>query len=252
MPLCIETGFYPSQPQCGNMIRTALQLGFVVFGYDTIKGLDGKTREIMQAMNIKNIFNTDPHAKILIHCGYDHINESEHASSGKKMAGFLKEFTGIDPFTIDQVELTERSSQIYEPPIYQTLKLNTYSIFTDSLGNLYSNSTNSTRYDCCVYHPRTIWIDGRPNWVFENGRIPVFVNDKITIGFPCLVFAYNLNDNDFKRSVPIDLIELKSFSDTVALSLKRENYLIYIRDITGKTQSFYMFRMLWFNRFFRL
>jgi hypothetical protein len=63
------------EPQMGNLIRTALEIGFVVFSYEKSGVGSGNPRERGQAMNIANILKTDPNAKILIHCGYSHAYE---------------------------------------------------------------------------------------------------------------------------------------------------------------------------------
>ncbi len=251
-PQLFTTGLYVDQPQCGNLVRTALQIGYYVFGYDTMsKNMQGKEREIFEAKNIKTILDKDPKAKMIIHCGYGHLVETEMPRIEKAMAGRLKEYTGIDPFTIDQVELTEKSKPEFENTFYKAYNLDYYAVFVDSSGNLFNGINNNNSFDCCVYHPRTIWKDGRPKWVFENGRNAVYVNDEIRLNFPCLVFAYYMNKVNYEFSIPTDIIELKNKTDKIALSLTKGNFLIVVKDSLGNKQKFWLFRTIILDRIMR-
>ena len=243
-PLILTSGWYINQSQGGNLVRKALQLGYYVFGYDTMHGLQPKDREIFEAKNIKAVLDKDPNAKMIIHCGYGHLIESDYPELGKVMAGRLIEYTGINPFTIDQVSLTEHSSPEFENAFYKAFDLNYYAVFTDSSGNLYNGSGQVNSHDCNVYHPRTKWVDGRPNWVFENNRSAVYITDRIHLKFPCLVYAFYINE-DFKYiPVPTDIIELKNKTDKIALSLDRSSFFIMAQDVEGNKQEFNLFRTI--------
>lgn len=89
------------------MIRAALEIDFYVFLCETQINVNDKEREIQQAKNIQRMISSHPEGKFLIHCGFDHINEAHVPGWEKAMAGRIKEYTGIDPFTINQEILTE-------------------------------------------------------------------------------------------------------------------------------------------------
>lgn len=225
------SGFYIKQPQFGNLVRTALEDGFSIFGYES-KSYIPKEREIEQAKNIKAFLDKNPNAKIIIYCGFAHIVENEFPEWGKAMAGWVKEYTGIDPFTIDQITLTETNSKEYDNPYYQAINLNYYALFSDSLGKLFNGPEGSNQYDVMVYHPRTQWLYGRPHWLFENNRIPYFIDSIGNVNFPCLVSAY-CQGEDIVSAIPFDVIELKNKNDNKALSLKSGKYILKIRDVNG-------------------
>ncbi|HYD90103.1 MAG TPA: hypothetical protein VEA37_01280, partial [Flavobacterium sp.] len=87
------TGYYSFEPQFGNMIREALQLGFVLFPYETeVAGHNGKEREIDQANNIVRFMKQHTDGKYLIYCGYAHVIEGPVRGWEKAMAGRLKEY----------------------------------------------------------------------------------------------------------------------------------------------------------------
>lgn len=242
------SGTYSKEPCYGNMLRSALQNGYYVFAYEAdFSGESNITptkREIEEAKNIKAILDTNPKARIIIHCGYDHLVETELPGWEKAMAGRLKEYTGIDPFTIDQTRLTEKGSPEYDNPFYKIANLDYDAVFLDSSGNPFNGSQDTTvynkkylnQYDIRVYHPRTKWIDGRPDWILKNNRLPYFVNDKITVDFPCIVVAF-CDGEDENKAVPTDAIELKNKSDKTALSLRKGKYKIIIRRNTLNDQE---------------
>jgi len=242
-----NSGLLTEEPFYGNLIRTALEIGFYVFPYETTIFVNDSTaekqREIEQAKNIKKILGQDPKAKILIHCGYDHIVESELPVWEKAMAGRLTEFTGINPFTINQERLTEHSSFKFDNPYFKMVDLKYPAIFIDSGGNLFKGPENLKQYDVRVYLPRTVWVKGRPNWVFEGNRKACCIDKEIKIEYPCLVFAYLSNESILEREnyeilIPYDIIELRNSQDKKALSLKQGKYDILVKDIKGNKQLF--------------
>lgn len=96
-----NSGAYINEPVYGDIVRTALKLGYKVAPYEAaFSGPDARERG--QAENLKNrIFQKDPQAKVLVHVGYGHNSEIVRKNGTKLMAGYLKEYTGIDPLTID-------------------------------------------------------------------------------------------------------------------------------------------------------
>lgn len=233
----IETGYYIREPQFGNLLRAALELGFEVFPYEADLKYFGKEREIQQAKNIQRILEQDPKAKIFIYAGYSHIREDSLFNSwGKAMAGRLKEFTGIDPFTINQEEMTEKSLKKLENPFYRLSKSDEAVIYADSEGNAFAGSVGSKKFDVSVFHPSTKYVNGRPDWVFSLDRTPEFIHHKVNISCPCLILAYKAEE-DFHQAVPVDVIELENNDEKKALALKKGNYNIIIKDIGGKQQT---------------
>jgi len=236
------TGYYTTQPQFGNMVRTALQDGYYVFGYeaDFSKGnVTPKEREIQEAQHIKAYLDAKPRAKMVIYCGYGHLLKADLEVWEKSMAQRVKEFTGIEPFCIDQTTFTEKSAPEFENPFYRNLQLNYDAVFIDSAGNLFGSPDEPNEYDACVYHPRTIYKHGRPDWVFENGRQPIFLRGAVTLPFPCMVFVYH-DGEDYSKAVPVDIVELKNEDDAnhKALALGKGDYYILIRDTHNQTQVF--------------
>jgi hypothetical protein len=243
----ISSGYYTREPQYGKLIRDALQLGYQVVAYEARtkdEFASGKSREIAQARHIQAILEKDPKAKILVHCGYDHVVEVPMSNSWQKaMAGRLKEFTDIDPLTIDQQQWTEQSQVAKEHPLYRSMKLSQASVFVDASGQVYPGLSVG-RTDIQVAHPRTQYRYGRPNWLLQGGRCkPYFLKPaQCRLQLPCLVQAYVRDELAAQRepaqqAVPLDVMEVRDWGDKKALILPPGAYRLVLRNEEGQQQE---------------
>lgn len=227
----IESGYYTKETEFGNLIYAALNIGFTLFGYDDFEH-NGKEREIAQARNIANFIEQNPHGKVLIHCGHDHVIEGtpNNPTWEKAMAGRLKEFTQIDPFTINQTQFAERSDKKYNHPFISMANQKLPVVLIDGDGNLFNGKKDNDQFDISVIHPETEYINNRPNWLLslENRKEYQIEKFKIT-QFPLLVFAYR--KNEFENSgVPVDIIEVIDSDNVPSLILDKGTYEIIIKD----------------------
>ncbi|MFD3002610.1 hypothetical protein ACFS7Z_19725 [Pontibacter toksunensis] len=230
-----SSGFYTKEPQYGELVRAALSIGFKVFAYEGESG--GREREIEQAENIARVLQKDPEAKILVHVGYDHIREDSALHVWEKaMAGRLDEITGINPFTVNQEILTEKSRPELENPYLKLASVTEPTIYVNADGDGFAGPPGFGAYDVRVFHPKTSYIHGRPDWMFTLGRKPVFINKRIKVNYPVLVFAYKAGE-DISQAIPVDVIELKSKQDKKALALKKGKYSILVLDKNGGQQT---------------
>ena len=227
----LKTGYYSKEPQFGRLITKALEIGFILFDYEAEAGLNGKDREISQANNIFDFMQSNGGGKYLIHCGFAHAYEGLYSPWGKAMAQRLKDTTGIDPFTINQVKYTEKSRRSFEDPLYQRLDLAFSTIFVDTLGLSYNgNVSQSYGCDAYVFHPRTTWINNRPGWMFTEGSIPLTVNiSDVTKSRPCLVMCYP-STGFIPSAVPFDIIEIGEGEDLGTVILEKGNFQIIIKN----------------------
>ena len=238
-----NSGYYTAEPQYGNLIREALRLGFTVFAYDAVPDVPpadfARQREVQQARNIQKILQADPAAKILIHAGYDHIREDSLGSSwGKAMAGRLQEFTGINPFTINQEKLSEKSAPRFENPYYKLVHAPEASVFQAAAGQVFGGPPGASAVDVRVYHPPTRYQYGRPDWLLLSGRRKPHFISKIdhSLACPCLVFAYR-QEEDSRIAVAADIIELRTPQDRTALLLEPGKYLLRFQASNGTTKQ---------------
>ena len=229
-----SSGTYSLEPQFGNLIRSALKIGYTLFAYESDG--NGKEREIGQARNIENQIKKDPTSKYLIHCGFAHAAEGEYKSWGRAMAGRLREFTNINPLTINQTEFTERSTDSFSNPIFRTLELSESSVFVDDSDKSFKHEENPDWFDIMIFHPKTKMENGRPNWGFRNKKKKFTVDvDQIDIERPFLVMAFK-EDEDYQKSIPFDIIEVDDDTKTITLALEKGEYNIIFQNQMKKAR----------------
>lgn len=227
----IESGYYTKETEFGNLVYTALNIGFTLFGYDDFEH-NGKEREIAQARNIANFIKQNPHGKVLIHCGHDHVIKGtpNNQTWEKAMAGRLKEYTQINPFTIDQTRFAEKSERKYNHPFIAMVNKEFSVVLIDGNGNLFNGKKGNDQVDVRIIHPETHYVNNRPNWLLsvENRKEYRIENSKIT-QYPLLVLAYR--KNEFENSgVPVDIIEVFESENIPSLILDKGNYDIIMKD----------------------
>ncbi len=224
----LKTGHYIKDPQFGDLVRNALEIGYSLFAYENMEKGGGKQREIEQAKNIEKIIHSKPNEKILIHCGFDHALEGTHDSWGKAMAGRLTEYTGINPLTINQVVYSEKSDPKFNHPFLKALDIKEPTILIDKDNNPLKYVRRDAWTDIVIFHPTTEYINDRPNWLFENGiKNTRIILTEIQMEFPVMVLAFKKGE-DINLAVPIDMNEVQIRTKNGYLGLKNGTYDIVV------------------------
>ena len=216
------TGYYVNDTVFAEMIREAVATGYTIVPYE-IEGHQGseggeagsirRNREYWQATNLRErTLKLDANAKVLIHCGYSHLLESEDAGW---MASILKSATGIDPLTVDQTLLSERSASEFEHPWRveadkRALLRDAHVILTDPEGRPLAISSD---VDLRVVSPSSKYREGRPTWMdMGRRRRAVSVDVPECVDQICIV---EVGDGRKPDSVPYDRIEVDRQSTVV-------------------------------------
>lgn len=224
-----KSGYYTKEPLYANLLLEAKKMGFKVVSYDYKKSSSTKEREILAAQIIHDkVFANDDKAKVLIHCGYNHIKESGHW-----LANQLKQVTGFDTLTINQTDLREKSNSELENPVYELVNLKIKDDFPVVLidKNFNAWSPMPKQYDVVVFWPRTQFKFGRPTWSSLN-RSPYEIKENwCKNNYPCMVEVLNLGLDD---EVPLDRIVLHSKSDSKSVFLSKGKNIIMSRSLMGK------------------
>lgn len=232
------SGSYIREPQMSRLIREAHRLGFELFAYESF----GDARDSMQAVYIAQILAEDPEAKILVHCGGDHnieVPDTEvRERYQKRMGYFLKQMTGIDPFTINQYLLSETHEGM-ATNLYRIINLPESSVFIDKAGRLFSGWPGlEDRFDMLVYHPRTQYVMGRPVWLInEPGNCLYFpIKEMIEIDYPIIFKVWP--EGDQRAAVPVDVIEQTGPEDIIPLILPGPGeYRLLMENPAGESQE---------------
>jgi hypothetical protein len=231
-------GFYTNEPVFGELVRTAARLGLRLVPYEAVASSQ-EARETGQARNlVDRILAKDPRARVIVHAGYAHINESGLLAGAKPMAVHFREMTGIDPLTIDQTDMTERGDSLHDDVRYRYIVdhrvLRTAAVLRkgDSLW-----SSRPGVYDVSVIHPRSVYQDGRPAWLWavENRRPYTVPENACAPSADCVVEARLVSESN--DAVPIDRLRIGSGGTSRTLALPPGEYVITVRDGTGSLLS---------------
>ena len=185
-----------------------------------------------QAKNIVDFINEHPKSKILIFCGHDHVIKGTPNISAweKAMAGRLKEYTQIDPFTIDQALISEKNDKINNHPFISMVDRGFPVIMVDDHGNLFNGKKGSDQVDGVIIHPATQYINGRPDWLLNmEDRREVHLDRPAIVQYPLIVLAYRKNEFT-GNGVPSDIIEIIDYKDIPPLILGKGEYEVMMKD----------------------
>ncbi len=239
--LTYKTGLAATEPVAGEMVRIALDIGFKLVAYDDPDAAKhtARERDSIEASGLFQILKEDSTARIFVYAGYGHIAEKSSSEKFVPMAMAFKRISGIDPLTIDQTDMCEKSNFGFGRVFYETY-LQKYSISTPSIALADDepvNVTGSDLYDLTVIQPRTVFRDFRPTWLnLDNRKQPVYIKsaDKNTF----LVQAYYQYESFNSRPgqvVPADQTYLQTAKGNYLLYLRRGKYIVMFRDIQYKT-----------------
>lgn len=211
------SGTYVTEPQMAMLIREAISIGFQLFPYEDTS----QDRDRMQAQHIADFMAEHPNGKVLIHCGWYHLLEAEN--EGRKwMAEYLREMTGINPFTIYQDILIERYCSPESPFFNMVGTYDQPTVFVNAGGDFYNGHAGFNKFDVLVYHPRTRYVFNRPDWLVHYPGNRIYRPERPGIAYPVLVKAFRSTESD--EATPIDIIELEYEADQTVMVLPAGNY----------------------------
>ncbi|WP_224490705.1 hypothetical protein [Robertkochia flava] len=230
-----SSGFYMNEPQFGNLVREAMEIGFHVFPYEQTSGVNNTEREIEQARFIEEFIRSNPDGKFLIHCGYDHAYEGEHGWWGMAMAGRLKEYTGIDPLTINQTLYAEKGDPKFRHPFAKAIGAKKSVVLLDTANQPLQAKSGEAYTDITVFHPNTNYVNERPGWLFNQVNSEQEIDiAPFKLPLPLFVMAFKEGE-DIHQAVPVDITEVSKEGDKAILALESGTYTIIV---TNKERSF--------------
>jgi hypothetical protein len=234
------SGYYSNEPLFGEVMREARRLGYTLVTYEAIGARGQDARETGQATNLRDrIFREHPEARVLVHAGYSHINESGELAGAKPMAVRFRELTGIDPLTVDQTTMLEHSSKAKEHPAYRRVADGASTrdpfVLLEPNGHIWTNKPGT--HDMTVFLPRTQLRDGRPDWFWRAGnRQPYVVRGALCAGHDQCVVAARLT-GESPDAVPRDVLLITPNDVQRTLALPVGSYSITVRNASGATVS---------------
>jgi hypothetical protein len=196
-----KSGFYIDEPLYGEMVRTALRLGFKVIAYDVENAGIGDPRERAGAESLYDqVFKKDPNARLVVNAGFAHVQKSGAYLRGSSMGEFFRKLTGIDPLTIEQTMLIHHARSDQDHPYYlaatQALHPAQPIVFVRGDGRTWTLKPD--KYDMSVLFPQHETVKQRPGWLTLDGlREPYPVGSELCQNqFPCLIEARYASEGD--------------------------------------------------------
>jgi len=215
------SGFYTQEPVYGEMVRTALKLGYKVVAYEAVSDATGDAREKEQARLLyDNTFRRDPKTRLVVNAGYGHIVEDGKYLGGKSMAQHFKDISDLDPITVEQTMLIEHGLSAEDHPYYGKLVEAAHptrpTVFVDDAGKPWSLRPKG--YDVSVlFPPEHLGDEQRPAWLALDGiRQPYPVSgDMCRSDFPCMVEARYIDESE--DAIPADRVVFGILDPTLGL-----------------------------------
>ncbi len=224
-----KSGFYVNEPLYGEMIHTALRLGFKVIPYDVENAGAGDARERAGAERLyQEVFKKDPNAKLVVNAGFAHVQKSGKYLRGSSMGEFFKQISGIDPLTVEQTMMMQHGRPNQDHPYYaaivQQLKFNKPSVFVATDGKVWTLKPD--KYDISVVFPTHAIIRSRPNWLVLDGERTVYAisSDMCRNQYPCMVEAYDASEGE--DAVPADRALLNMFDAQTSENERLQNGMV--------------------------
>lgn len=209
------TGTYLTDPVFADFVRQSLKIGYKPIAYESTVNptspdptVNMEQREANQtAYVLRRALLAHSKSKVLMYVGFDHVAEAPLEAQGvhfRWLANRLKEASGIDPLTIDQVLLnnpsegdsvpnsgtSERSAVFYEHSMPIVIGK-----FRDHV-------------DLQVVHPRTALLHGRPSWLVAMGRHEARIPEELLPSAGRrLVQAFVVGE---EQSVPVDQVVVQA------------------------------------------
>jgi len=239
----VSTGYYLAEPIGGELVRMALKMGYLLIPYEDTAASHhtGTQRDSVQADNIYKVIQKDPSAKILVHAGYGHIAEEPFGINYIPLGLALKKLSGIDPFTIDQTEMSDGSNFEYGRIFYDNYvkKFPVQNVSVAMQKNKPLSPLENTGFDLTIIHPKTIYKNGRATWYSLNG-IRTEIAIKPTERSLFMVQAYyelEYSEKYLGSKIPADQTYVSAENGYYYLYLQKGKYKLVYRDINYQVIS---------------
>ena len=230
------SGVYTREPAMADLIRTASQRGYQIFGFD--KDEMDIERDTQMALNIIEYLDQHPQEKVIIHTGWHHAVESAFPKrkNQKWMAYLIKQLSDYNPVTIYQDVFSEKILR-KELDLYNRLHSEEISVVLDRDGRPFRFPQQADHFDIHICHPRTKYNEGRPEWIFKKDHFKYDVQEQDSdLTYPIICRA--MLANEYPNGVPYDIIEIRHRYINKPLVLSQGNFVLEIIDKNRDKQIF--------------
>lgn len=218
------------EPNYSNLIRVAVHSGYHLLPYDYNSDFDFVKRDSVAALRIVD-FKKNHKGKVLIYCGFEHIDETQ-----KSLAYWVQHFTGEEVLTINQTRYCEEAAPKFESPYFQmatALNAEEKSPYVLKRGKTLFKEFSTS--DLFVFHPRTDYRSGRESWLTDyelaSKRRVVNLPDSIMENISSLSILQVFHKLEYPIGIPIDQILLtKNDHEGKAVVIPEGEFVLTIED----------------------
>lgn len=217
-----KNGFYIKDPYFGHFVREANAMGFNLLGHENQDR--NVPREIGQAKNIMKILEKNPKEKIFIYVGHGHLEEE---GESRVMASYLKEYSNIDPITINQETVISNTKE--------KLVLLPKSIFVND--TLMKSSADYFLINNLEANLKSVY----PNAVFKkvilkDKKLDTFKNEEVLVE-TFLLEEYNKTKNA-DLLIPIESTLIIPNGNKIEINLPTGKYYITVKTVNNDRFEF--------------
>ncbi|MEM6736027.1 MAG: hypothetical protein AAF620_08160 [Bacteroidota bacterium] len=228
-----DSGPYLADSNFGNLVQSAIDIGYILVPYETLDSQSGTLRDFDQAQNILNAtWLRDTVGKVLVHAGYSHINEVGFENY-RPMGSQLKKMSEQDILTIDQVFMTPLNDNDKNHAFYnyvnKDVTIEEPIVCLNPGGVPVIDPVSRESIDIQVYHPKTSFVHGRPDWIKNENNHYISLSKAITAYKGNLLVA--LDASKLMSAVPADKLVIE---DDIKLILPTGSYVIMVINCDNK------------------
>ncbi|MFT4678766.1 MAG: hypothetical protein ACI9RU_001128 [Litorivivens sp.] len=225
------------EPNYANLIRQALALGYKILPYDYNEEFEFTQRDSAAAARLLEHKVNGSKGKTIVHCGSEHVDRTQ-----KSLVYWLEEMSKAKVLSVNQTFFCEEFSKTKESPFYQmavTQFKNKEPFVLKNDKEFYKEDETS---DIFVFHPRTSYVDNRPDWFLRFTspvvRYPVLIPEKILKDISELALVQVYLKGEESDGIPVDQFMIGpdiAFKQTTFVS--KGNYVIQVKNIDRKLIS---------------
>jgi len=243
----VQSGFYIQEPQFAATLRTALELGFTLFPYESTveckPTMDApprycqNQRDRIQGEQIAKYLSAHPGEKVVILCGYQHVEEKS-SRGWIKMAEQVRMQTGIDPLTVDQVYLSGNQPNLWYQALLETQTVENAVVLHDQRGTWLPPSRRGFT-DLMVYHPESRQNELFPVW-YTKDKIWKTLDLRKTEAVKGGRWLQVFYENEWaatKEAVPVLQVPAHRLELLLRVPLPTGTFTLVLRDLKGNVRG---------------
>lgn len=242
------SGIYTSEPEYGNLIREAVDIGFKIFSYERNSSSDSE-RDTQQAERINNYMaSIPPNEKVICHGGWYHAIETgipKDKDGNYWMAYEYKMMSGDDPLTIYQDALNEKVASVQTSSPYYNSLLERMTdgdqplVLTNEHGSTWKGPGDSIPFDIVTIQPPLNYNLDLPwsSWKCNTCKsvdLSIIPGEVTANLVPKNIYIIEIRRSyESELATPIYAREIDSIIKPINVSLCKGSYKITFRSLDG-------------------